>query len=74
MRCFKRRPGQVWRSGSTIEWTPPRQRREAKAMTPSILAYLATALGYGALAAYFWRTRWASPTASAAAKPMQIGP
>jgi ABC-type uncharacterized transport system permease subunit len=30
-------------------------------MTPSILAYLATALIYAALAAYFWRTRWASP-------------
>lgn len=30
-------------------------------MTPSILAYLATALVYAALAAYFWRTRWAGP-------------
>ena len=30
-------------------------------MTPVILAYLATALLYAALAAHFWRTRWAKP-------------
>jgi ABC-type uncharacterized transport system permease subunit len=43
-------------------------------MTPSILAYLATALGYGALAAYFWRTRWASATAPALEKTVQTTP
>jgi ABC-type uncharacterized transport system permease subunit len=30
-----------------------------------ILTYLVTALGYGALAVYFWRTRWASTAAQA---------
>ena len=30
-------------------------------MTAPILAYLATALVYAALSAYFWRTRWAHP-------------
>ncbi|MPZ43391.1 MAG: cytochrome C biogenesis protein [Betaproteobacteria bacterium] len=42
-------------------------------MTPSILAYLATALVYGALAAYFWRTRWASPIPAAAEKSLRPG-
>jgi ABC-type uncharacterized transport system permease subunit len=35
-------------------------------MTPSILAYLATALVYAALAGSFWRTRWAPAPAPAA--------
>ncbi|MCC7082043.1 MAG: cytochrome c biogenesis protein CcsA [Burkholderiales bacterium] len=42
-------------------------------MTPPILAYLATALGYGALAAYFWRTRWAHPIQAASDKAAGTG-
>jgi ABC-type uncharacterized transport system permease subunit len=43
-------------------------------MTPSILAYLATALVYGALAAYFWRTRWASTVPAEGEKQLRPGP
>jgi len=41
-------------------------------MTVSILAYLATALCYGALAVYFWRTRWSQASAFAG-EPARAG-
>jgi ABC-type uncharacterized transport system permease subunit len=43
-------------------------------MTASILAYLATALVYAAMAAYYWRTRWAHPAPELGDKAPAFGP
>jgi ABC-type uncharacterized transport system permease subunit len=43
-------------------------------MTAFILAYLATALMYAGLAAYFWRTRWAHAAPAAGGKALSPGP
>ena len=43
-------------------------------MTAFILAYLATALMYAGLAAYFWRTRWMHPAPAAGGRTLGSAP